>query len=148
MPWIAAAIFASSAYNAREARKTRKSAERAQEKALLQQQQDAQAMRLETQKQTEIYRQQGASMQQQAQTAKEQFAQQQLQYTENKLAMEQKAKEVQAAADEERRKAAAQEASFLKARTRGGRRSLLSSERMDAELGLGMTLGASGTRMQ
>jgi hypothetical protein len=87
-------------------------------------------------------------MQQQAQTARQAFDAQQVQYAENKLAMDQKAKEVQAAADEERRKAAAQEASFVKARTRGGRRSLLSAERMDAELGLGMTLGASGTRMQ
>ena len=62
--------------------------------------------------------------------------------------MERKAKEVQAAADEERRKAAAAEASALRARTRGGRRSLLSGERMDAELGLGMDLGSAGMRIQ
>jgi hypothetical protein len=50
--------------------------------------------------------------------------------------MENKAREVQAAADEERRKAAAAEASALKARTRGGRRSLLSQERLTPELGV------------
>jgi ribosomal protein S5 len=59
-----------------------------------------------------------------------------------------KAKEVQDAADEERRKAAAAEASALRARTRGGRRSLLSGERMDAELGVSMDLGSAGMRIQ
>jgi hypothetical protein len=87
-------------------------------------------------------------MQQQAATAKQAFEAQQMQYSENKLAMEAKAKEVQAAADEERRKAAAQESSYVRARTRGGRRSLLSQQRMDAELGLGMDLGTGGTRLQ
>jgi len=146
--FVAGAILVTGGYNAREARKARKDAEKAQQKQLAQQIADSQAMRLDVQRQTEVFRQQGASMQQQAQTSREAFEAQQLQYAENKLAMEQKAKEVQAAADEERRKAAAQEASFVKARTRGGRRSLLSAERMDAELGLGMNLGAPGTRMQ
>jgi hypothetical protein len=62
--------------------------------------------------------------------------------------MEQKSKEVQAAADEERRKAAAAESSAMRARTRGGRRSLLSGERMDAELGLGMNIGGSSGMLQ
>jgi hypothetical protein len=146
--FVAGAILLTGGYQGREARKARKDAERAQREALAQQIADSQAMRLNVQQQTEVFRQQGASMQQQAQTARQAFDAQQVQYAENKLAMDQKAKEVQAAADEERRKAAAQEASFVKARTRGGRRSLLSAERMDAELGLGMTLGAPGTRMQ
>ena len=56
--------------------------------------------------------------------------------------MERKAQEVQAAADEERRKAAQSEASALRARTRGGRRSLLSQERLTPELGVtGSQLG-------
>ena len=50
--------------------------------------------------------------------------------------------------DEERRKAAASEASALKARTRGGRRSLLSGERMDAELGVATDLMSGGMRLQ
>jgi len=55
---------------------------------------------------------------------------------------------VQAAADEERRKAAASEASALRARTRGGRRSLLSQERMTPELGVEATTLGSGMRIQ
>jgi hypothetical protein len=55
---------------------------------------------------------------------------------------------VQAAADEERRKAAQQEASALRARTRGGRRSLLSQERMTPELGVEQAMLGSGMRMQ
>lgn len=145
--WIAGAILVGSAYQASEARKARKDASRQQEQALLQQRRDAEAMRLDVQKQTEAYRQSGAALQQQADVARQSFQQQQLQYQENKLAMEAKAREVQAAADEERRRAAAAEASALKARTRGGRRSLLSEERMDAELGIPIELGG-GMRLQ
>jgi len=87
-------------------------------------------------------------MEQQAQTARQQFESSQTNYANNKLEMEKKAKEVQAAADEERRKAAAAEASALKARTRGGRRSLLSGERMDAELGVATDLSNGGMRLQ
>lgn len=148
MVWIAAAIIGGSLYQAGEARKSRKSAENMQTKALLQQQADAEAMRAELAKQTTEYSKQGASLEMQAKTAKQQFDAAQLQYTENKAAMEAKAKEVQAAAEEERRKAAASEASALKARTRGGRRSLLSSERMDSELGIGMTTLGSGMTVQ
>ena len=148
MPLIALAILAGSGYQANESRKARRSAERNQEKALLQQQADAELMRSELAKQTSEYAKQGASLEQQANLAKQQFDAAQLQYTENKASMEAKAKEVQAAAEEERRKAAASEASALKARTRGGRRSLLSSERMDSELGVGMTTLGSGMTVQ
>jgi hypothetical protein len=55
---------------------------------------------------------------------------------------------VQAAADEERRKAAASEASALKARTRGGRRALLSQERLTPELGVTSAELSSGMRLQ
>jgi membrane protein involved in colicin uptake len=146
--WISGAVLVGAAYNAQQAKSMRKDAERQQSLALQQQQAQSEAMRLEVQKQTDVYRQQGASLQQQADIARQSFEAQQLQYSENKLAMESKAREVQAAADEERRKAAAAEASALKARTRGGKRSLLSGERMDAELGLGMDLNSSGMRLQ
>ena len=148
MPLIALAVLFGSGYQASESRKARRSAERNQEKALLQQQADAELMRSELAKQTAEYAKQGASLEQQANLAKQQFDAAQLQYTENKASMEAKAKEVQAAAEEERRKAAASEASALKARTRGGRRSLLSSERMDSELGVGMTTLGSGMTVQ
>jgi hypothetical protein len=148
MPLIALAIVGGSIYTADESRRARRSAERNQEKALMQQQSDAEAMRAELAKQTTEYAKQGASLEQQAKLARDQFNAAQLQYGENKAAMETKAKEVQAAAEEERRKAAASEASALKARTRGGRRSLLSKERMDSELGLGMTTLGSGMTVQ
>jgi len=146
--YIASAILLSSAYTANEARKSRKQAEDDQRTMLAQQAADQAAMRLELGKQTAEYAKQGASLEQQASIAREQFAASQQNYQTNKLEMEKKAKEVQAAADEERRKAAAAEASALRARTRGGRRSLLSGERMDAELGLGMDLGSAGMRIQ
>lgn len=146
--YIAGAILLSSAYTANEARKSRKQAEDDQRTMLAQQAADQAAMRLELGKQTAEYAKQGASLEQQANIAREQFATSQQNYQTNKLEMENKAKEVQAAADEERRKAAAAEASALRARTRGGRRSLLSGERMDAELGMGMDLGSAGMRIQ
>jgi hypothetical protein len=148
MAWIAASILLSTAYSANEARKSRKQAEDDQRTMLAQQASDQAAMRLELGRQTAEYAKQGASLEQQANTAREQFATSQQNYQTNKLEMENKAKEVQAAADEERRKAAAAEASALRARTRGGRRSLLSGERMDAELGMGMDLGSAGMRIQ
>jgi hypothetical protein len=146
--WISGAIILAGGYQASEARKSRKDAEQQTRAQLAQQVKDAAAMRQQVSSQTAAFASQGASMAQQAQTAREQFEMQKTQYSENKLAMEKQAKEVQAEAEEERRKAAAAEASALKARTRGGRRSLLSSQRMDAELGLGMDLGSAGTRMQ
>lgn len=146
--FVSGAILVVGGYQASEARKSRKDAEKQQKALLAQQIQDSNAMRGQVAAQTAQMARQGSSMEQQAQTAREQFETQKMQYGENKLAMEKQAKEVQAAADEERRKAAAYEASTLKARTRGGRRSLLSNERMDAELGLGMNLGSPGTRIQ
>jgi hypothetical protein len=143
--WVAAAVVASSLYTASEASSARKAAEREQRKALAAQEAQAAAMRGEVAKQTAEYSKQSAALQQQANLAKEQFAASQAQYAESKLAMDAKAKEVQAAADEERRKSAMQEASALRARTRGGRRSLLSQERMTPELGV--TAGQLGTGM-
>ena len=142
--YVSGAILIGSAYTANEGRKSRRDAENNQRALLAQQATDQAAMRLELSKQTAEYAKQGASLEQQANTARQQFETSQANYANNKLEMEKKAKEVQAAADEERRKAAASEASALKARTRGGRRSLLSGERMDAELGVATTLNGSG----
>tara|TARA_R110000868_G_scaffold5950_4_gene34630 strand:+ start:1080 stop:1526 length:447 start_codon:yes stop_codon:yes gene_type:complete len=143
--WIAAAVVGTSIYTASEARAARSEAERQQKKALAAQEIQAAAMRGEVAKQTAEFSKQSASLQQQANLAKEQFAASQSQYAESKLAMDAKAREIQAAADEERRKSAMQEASALKARTRGGRRSLLSQERMNPELGI--SAGQLGTGM-
>jgi hypothetical protein len=146
--FISGAIIVAGGYSASQARSSRKDAERQMQTQLAQQAKDSAAMRTQVAAQTAEFAKQGASMAQQAQTSREQFEMQRTQYGENKLAMEKQAKEIQSQAEEERRKAAAAEASALKARTRGGRRSLLSGERMDAELGLGMNLGSSGTRIQ
>jgi len=135
-------------YSAYEGRKARIDAEKAQKRALQQQTIDAEAMRTEVAKQTAEYAKQSTSLQQQSDIARQQFDAAQLQYKENKMAMEQKAQEVQAAVDEERRKAAASEASALKARTRGGRRSLLSQERMTPELGVESISLSPGMRLQ
>lgn len=146
--WISAAIVATGVVNAYQANRSRQKASDDQRKALQQQAEDAAKMRDEVSRQTSAYAQQATSLQQQADTARQQFELSAQTYRDNKLAMEQKAREVQAAADEERRKAAAAEASALRARTRGGRRSLLSGERMDAELGVGMNLGGSSGMLQ
>lgn len=148
MPWIAAAIILSTGYSAYESRQARESAENNQRTALAQQTADQAAMRAELGRQTAEYAKQGASLEQQAQTARQQYESNQLNYQTNKLEMEKKAKEVQGAVDEERRKAASSEASALKARTRGGRRSLLSGERMSAELGVSTDLSNGGMRLQ
>lgn len=143
--WIAAAVLASTAYQANEARKARGAAARNQALQLQQQEADAAAMREAVAAQTAAYGRQAASLQSQAETARQAFQASQLQYQENKLAMENKAREVQAAADEQRRLAAQSEASAIRARTRGGRRSLLSQERLTPELGV--TSSQLGTGM-
>ena len=140
--WIAAAIVGTSLLQANEARKARQAAARNQALQLEQQARDAAEMREGITRQTDAYNKTAASLADQAETARKAFQSSQLQYQENKLAMERKAQEVQAAADEERRKAAQSEASALRARTRGGRRSLLSQERLTPELGVtGSQLG-------
>ena len=146
--FISGAIILSTAYNAGEARKSRKQAESDQRALLAQQASDQAAMRVELAKTSAAYEKSGAALEDQANTAREAFEASKLNYATNKLEMERKAKEVQASADEERRKAAASEASALKARTRGGRRSLLAGERMDAELGIPVDLSGGGMRLQ
>jgi hypothetical protein len=145
---VAGAIVVTGVYNAGEARKSRKQAESDQRALLAQQASDQAAMRVELAKTSAAYEKSGAALEDQANTAREAFEASKLNYATNKLEMERKAKEVQAAADEERRKAAASEASALKARTRGGRRSLLAGERMDAELGIPVDLSGGGMRLQ
>lgn len=145
MGWLLAALAAGSVYQASEARKARKQAGEFQIQELQRQAEDAVKMREAIDKQTTAYQGMGASLQQQAETARRSFEASQAQYQENKLQMERQAAEVQKMAEEERRKAAAAEATALRARTRGGRRALLSQERMTPELGIPATqLGVSG----
>jgi hypothetical protein len=145
MGWIAAAILAGAAAQANEARRARKSAGQQQIQQLEQQALDAERMREAITAQTEAYAKTGASLEQQAKVAREAFEASQAQYQENKIAMQQQAESVRKSAEEERRKAAAAEATALRARTRGGRRSLLSQERLTPELGItSPVLGTQG----
>jgi septal ring factor EnvC (AmiA/AmiB activator) len=146
--WISGAIIVAGTANAYGANRSRIQAENQQREALAQQSADAAAMRQRVSEQTTAYAQQATSLQQQAEVARQQFELSAQTYRDNKLAMEARAKEVQATADEERRRAAATEASALRARTRGGRRSLLSGERQDAELGVGMTISTGPGTLQ
>lgn len=151
MPWIiAAAILGGAAYTANEANKARRQAEQQQQQLLAQQKSDAEAMRAKLSEQSSIYGRQAGALEEQARIAKDQLANAQAtlsqnvksyetglsQYQQARIEMEQKAKEAQAAIDEERRKAAEQQATQLRARTRGGRRALLSQERLMPELGI------------
>jgi hypothetical protein len=169
MPFIiAGAILLGSAYTANEARKSRRDAEAQQRKAIEQQTADQQAFRTKLSEQTAVFSRQAGSLEEQARLAKEQLAtttkamseqlsvaQDQLalntkayetgvsQYQASRMEMERKAKEIQGQIDEERRKAAETQATQLRARTRGGRRALLSQERLTPELGITQdTLGA------
>jgi hypothetical protein len=76
--------------------------------------------------------QQGAA----AEAAKAQLFQQQKQYEEQKMMMEKQARDQAAALDAERRKIAERESGQMTARRRAGRRSLLSTARINPELGL------------
>jgi chromosome segregation ATPase len=150
MPLIALAVVAGAAYTASEARKARRDAEREQAAALQQQSKDAELMRARIAEQSQIYSRQAGALEEQARIAKDQLATAQealsqnvksyetglSQYQQARLEMEQKARETQAAIDEQRRKAAETEATQLRARTRGGRRMLLSQERLNPELGI------------
>jgi type IV secretory pathway VirB10-like protein len=145
MALISAAIFLGSAAMANEARKARKSASESQVQQLKKQAEDAELMRQAIDAQTAAYAKTGASLEQQADIAKRSFEASQAQYAENKLMMERQAEEVRKATDEERRKAAQSEATALRARTRGGRRALLSQERTTPELGItSPMLGSQG----
>lgn len=106
-----------------------KEAKAAQDKALA----DQAAASAEAQA---AYDRQAAAMEAQAQAAREALAAQQAEAERQRLDAEKRAKEIQTQMEEERRKAAQAEASRIRARTRGGRRSLLSPYRMDTELGI------------
>ena len=120
--WIAAAILAGSTYQANEARKSaRKAREVAtQEAAAAQTAADAQL--LEQQKQTSI--------------AKERLSAETARYAEQKSAMEKEAVRIAGQLEEERRMMGQEESSKMRARIRGGRRALLSEERLNPEMGV------------
>lgn len=160
--WVAGAIILSTAYTASQASKARRDAERQQQQLLAQQKSDAEAMRARVAEQSAIYGRQAGALEEQASIAKQQLATAQAalsqnvkeyetglsQYQQARMEMEQKAKDTQKQIDEERRKAAEQQATQLRARTRGGRRALLSQERLMPELGVNSETLGSGMMIQ
>jgi hypothetical protein len=82
-----------------------------------------------------------------AAAARAQLAQQQQQYAEQKALMEKQALDQKNALDAERRKIAERESAQMTARRRSGKRSLLSSARMNPELGLA-SLNPDETQMK
>lgn len=120
--WTAAAFLAGSVYQADTARRSANDARRAAERESA-----------ITQRQTE---QQIALQREQANTAKERLSAETAKYAEQKSAMEAEASRIAKQLEDERRQMGQEESSKMRARIRGGRRALLSDERLAPELGM------------
>lgn len=120
--WISAAILAGSTYQASQAKSAASKARAmaAQEAAAAQK--SAEAQLLEQQKQTSI--------------AKERLSAETARYAEQKSTMEAEAKRVAEQLESERRMMGAEESAKMRSRIRGGRRALLSEERLAPEMGV------------
>jgi hypothetical protein len=120
--WISAAMLAGSVYQADQARKSAKEARLAAERetGIAQRQADEQ-IKLQ-QEQTNI--------------AKERLSAETARYAEQKGAMEAEASRIAKQLEDERRRMGEEESSKMRARIRGGRRALLSDERLAPELGM------------
>lgn len=122
MPWLALAFLGGSAYQASEARKSARSAQRQA------QQQASQTF--------EIQQQQMATQRQQAGIARERLDFEMTRSREDRAKLDSQAKKIADELEAEQRKMAKEESSRMSAMRRGGRRSLLSQERLTPELGL------------
>jgi hypothetical protein len=120
--WISAAVLAGSIYQTTEARKSAKEARAAAER-------ETAITERQTQQQIEI-------QQQQAGIAKERLAAETAKYAEQKGAMEAEATRIAKELEDERRRMGQEESSKMRARIRGGRRALLSEQRLNPELGM------------
>lgn len=120
--FIAGAMLLGSAYQASEARKSARAARAVAEReaAILEQQTRAQ---IEAQQET-------------ANLARERLSTEKAKYEEQKAAMEKESTRIAQELEAERRKMGEQESSKMRARIRGGKRSLLSEERLNPEVGL------------
>lgn len=120
--WISAAMLVGSVYQADQARKSAKEARLAAERetGIAQRQADEQ-IKLQ-QEQTNI--------------AKERLSAETARYAEQKGAMEAEASRIAKQLEDERRRMGEEESSKMRARIRGGRRALLSDERLAPELGM------------
>lgn len=120
--WISAAVLAGSIYQTTEARKSAKEARAAAER-------ETAITERQTQQQIEI-------QQQQAGIAKERLAAETAKYAEQKGAMEAEATRIAKELEDERRRMGQEESSKMRARIRGGKRALLSEQRLNPELGM------------
>jgi hypothetical protein len=120
--WIAAATLLGSAYQADTARRSAKDARLVAER-------EAAAAERATQAQIE-------QQQQQTAIASERLKMETARYSEQKSTMEKEAQRIASELDAERRRTGAEESGKMKARVRGGKRALLSDERLAPELGL------------
>ena len=120
--YIAGAMLLGSAYQANEARKSAREARAVAER---------EAAILERQTQAQI-----EAQQQNASIARERLSAEKEKYAAEKSAMEKEAARVAQELEAERRKMGEQESSKMRARIRGGKRSLLSDERLATETGM------------
>ena len=120
--WIASAVLAGSVYQADKARQAANEARRMAQTEAAAAQKSADAQLLEQQKQTSI--------------AKERLSAETARYAEQKGAMEAEAARVAKDLEDERRRMGQEESSKMRARLRGGRRALLSEERLAPEMGV------------
>lgn len=123
MPWLAFAVFAGSAYQANQQRKAADSAR-------------ADAAR-ESTKAAQMAEQQLAVQREQASIARERLNAEVGKNAEERARLDTQAKKMADDLEAQQREYAEQESQRLKIARRGGRRSLLSDQRLNSELGIG-----------
>jgi predicted nucleic acid-binding Zn-ribbon protein len=122
MPWLALAVLGGSVYQAQETRKAARSARNMAKSEAAQTYQTQQ--------------QQLAVQRQQANTARERLDYEMSRSREDRARLDSEAKKISDELEAEQRKMAKAESSRMSAARRGGRRALLSQERLNPELGL------------
>lgn len=133
IPWVVKALpyiqTAAAVKGVYDANKARNDAKAAQAQNIAQAQAQSAAMEAQMAEQTK-------AQQETAAAAKAKLEAEQAKYAEEKATADKTATELAAKADEERRKAGERSASAIRARTRGGRRALLSEARLNPEVGI------------
>ena len=122
MPWIALAVLGGSVYQANEQRRAARSAQRQAQEQVAQTYQ--------------VQQQQMAAQREQAGIARERLDYEMGKSREDRARLDAEAKKIADELEAEQRKMAKEESSRMSAARRGGRRSLLSQERLNPELGL------------
>lgn len=134
MPWIALAIIGGSAYQANQQRKAAQDAKNESAR-------QAAAASKAAEESLAVQRQQAA-------IAQERLATEVAANSENRARLETQAKQMASDLEAQQRQYAEAEAQRLKAARRGGRRSLISDQRLNPELGLGQDQTDLGSGVQ